>query len=212
MKRKLVAAMVGAAALAASCGDGAPTKGASAGASAPAAAPTTHAPSEAPITTQPEPPGADAAGGDGDVGADPTPTPLPATRSSPAPARAQAPARVATATPAADRVLASGEFRNRDYEGSGRATIIQKGDGSRILKLDPFSSQSGPSLRVWTSGRPWDAANGAFIADHVDIGPLKSLSGAQTYKLPPGVDPATVRSVVIWCERFQAPFIAAAMS
>lgn len=146
------------------------------------------------------------------AGAAPTETPsVAAPLSTPAPI-ARAPAPAATTRPAEDRVLASGKFHNRDYEGSGRATIVQAADGSRIMRLDPFSSQSGPSLRVWTSGSPWDAPKTAFIADHVDIGPLKALSGAQSYELPGGLDTSDARSVVIWCEQFQAPFIAAGLS
>ena len=36
----------------------------------------------------------------------------------------------------------------------------------------------------------------------VDLGPLKSFSGAQTYAVPAGVAVGDYGSVVVWCEQF----------
>ncbi len=36
----------------------------------------------------------------------------------------------------------------------------------------------------------------------VDLGRLKAFAGSQNYAIPPGIDLANFRSVVIWCEQF----------
>ncbi|MCB1403372.1 MAG: DM13 domain-containing protein, partial [Rhodobacteraceae bacterium] len=37
------------------------------------------------------------------------------------------------------------------------------------------------------------------------LGPLRSETGAQSYALPEGLDPAAYNEIWIWCERFDVP-------
>ena len=43
-----------------------------------------------------------------------------------------------------------------------------------------------------------DVAKSMFV----DLGRLKAFKGSQNYPIPPGVNPASFGSVVIWCEQF----------
>lgn len=45
----------------------------------------------------------------------------------------------------------------------------------------------------------------------IDLGRLKAFSGSQNYPIPPGVDLTDYRSVVIWCEQFNALISPAAL-
>ncbi len=108
-------------------------------------------------------------------------------------------------------LLAQGDFYNVVHEGKGKAEIFRLPTGKMILRLDDFQVLNGPELHVYlvptlkvepTIGT--DAPAGS-----ADLGKLKGNQGSQNYDIPSSVDLARIRSVVIWCQPFRVPFIAA---
>lgn len=91
-----------------------------------------------------------------------------------------------------------------EYRSAGRVELRTTG-GQAELHLIGANIQSGPALAVYVTTTP-----GALKVDGaVRLGPLTALTGDQTYRLPAGTDPATIRSVLIWCDRFAVAFGAA---
>ncbi|ALG14746.1 hypothetical protein AOZ06_12350 [Kibdelosporangium phytohabitans] len=113
----------------------------------------------------------------------------------------------APAAPAGPRQLASGSFVAQEHATSGQAAVLELRDGQRVLRLTGLSSSDGPDLHVWLT----DAAAGGdwFKYDdgrQVKLGSLKATHGNQNYVIPPGTSLDGLRSVVIWCDRFNVAF------
>lgn len=110
-------------------------------------------------------------------------------------------------------VLAQGSFYNIIHIGSGRAVIHQLADGSRILRLEDFEVDNGPDLHVYLVPiDPVPSSIGGEIPGSVDLGELKGNIGDQNYEIPADLDLGQFKSVVIWCQPFRVPFIAAPLS
>ena len=131
------------------------------------------------------------------------------------PAPTSSPAAVAaTPSPAAtgsavrkDVVLATGTFVDAEHDTSGTARILQLADGRRFLRLEQLASSDGPDLHVWLS----DAKSGGDWGSYDDgreirLGDLKATHGNQNYLIPADADLMGMRSVVIWCDRFNVAF------
>lgn len=118
-------------------------------------------------------------------------------------------------TPAAGQsstptLLQQASFYNVVHEGKGKAEIFRLSDGMTILRLEDFQVLNGPDLHVYLVPAATIAPNiGQDLPGYVDLGKLKGNQGAQNYTIPAGVQPANFRSVVIWCQPFKVPFIAA---
>jgi len=112
----------------------------------------------------------------------------------------------ATAGPPAPTVTAVGRFRGTyDFHfGSGTASIIEVEPGRYHLRLEDFSVRNGPDLYVYLSPK----ANG-YTRDALELGKLKATDGSFGYDLPPGTDPGTFRSAIIWCKQFSHLFATA---
>jgi hypothetical protein len=142
--------------------------------------------------------------------APPAPKPLPAPAAPPAaPPAVPAP----DAAPAAPAVLAEGQFVTQEHLTTGVARVIQLPDGSRIVRLEGFSTSDGPDLHVWVTDQPaggeWAKYDdGRYLA----LGELKATDGNQNYPVPPDADLAGLTSVVIWCDRFNVAFGSAPIS
>jgi hypothetical protein len=132
---------------------------------------------------------------------------VPAAAQPPRPAAKSRSAPVAPVAPAQNVQLASGAFRPAD-EGSaeGRAALVRKAAGGRVLTLTSFAVSNGPDLRVYLV--PGD---GKDTGDHVDLGALKGNKGNQQYGVPAGADTRRYRTVVIWCRAFSVAFARAAL-
>ncbi|MEV0680103.1 DM13 domain-containing protein [Actinosynnema sp. NPDC050436] len=107
---------------------------------------------------------------------------------------------------AAPAVLAMGEFVTQEHETRGSASVLSSGD-TRILRLEGFSTSDGPDLHIWlsdaTAGGEWGKYDdGRYLA----LGPMKATDGNQNYAIPADVDLAGLRSVVVWCDRFNVAF------
>jgi len=115
------------------------------------------------------------------------------------------------APPAASATLASGTFVSLDHGTRGRVRILERADGTRVLRLEDLETSNGPDLYVYLSPNPADGGEGAFDDDPLDLGRLEGNVGDQNHTLPAGVDLSRYRSVVIWCDRFDSAFGAAAI-
>jgi hypothetical protein len=141
-------------------------------------------------TTVDEPPPVTAAG----------PTPSPSSTAPGASSPSAAPSGMGTR---------SGSFTGADefHFGRGTAHLIQTAAGGYVLRLEDFEVRNGPDLFVYLSPSADGYADGS-----VELGQLKADKGNQNYDVPAGVDPATVRSVVIWCKQFAVLFATAPLS
>ena len=111
--------------------------------------------------------------------------------------------------PAADlSTVAAGSFRSLAHGTSGSAKIVTVPDGSAFLRIEDLDSLDGPDLRVYLSSAPGDAEDAAFGEANLvaDLGTLRANQGNLTYEIPAGVDLGSVRSVSIWCRRFEVGF------
>lgn len=114
--------------------------------------------------------------------------------------------------PASSEVLAEGEFVSQEHDTTGTARVLELPDGSRILRVEGFSTSDGPDVHVWLSDAPaggdWHAYDdGRYVA----LGEIKATDGNHSYAIPTGTDLTGLRSVVIWCDRFNVAFGSAAL-
>lgn len=111
------------------------------------------------------------------------------------------------------QLLASGKFVSQEHETSGKALVIERPDGSRVLRLTGLASSDGPDLHVWLTDAAagldeWGAYDdGRYVA----LGKLKATHGSHNYAIPTDADIDGLRSVVIWCDRFNVAFGSAAL-
>ena len=102
-----------------------------------------------------------------------------------------APAAAAKLTP-----LFTGQFTGAAHQTSGRATIYQQPDGSRILALTNFSTSNGPAVHVILSDKNSLGTDKAIIPGDstnrdpriTDLGELKGNQGDQNYPVPKDLD------------------------
>ncbi|MGQ4575150.1 DM13 domain-containing protein [Dermabacteraceae bacterium P7006] len=120
-------------------------------------------------------------------------------------APAQAQEQEKPAAPAGPVTLAQGEFTSLEHKTSGTAKIVELPDGSRVLRLENLASSDGPDLKVIVTGKS-GGYESLKKADYTSLGALKATHGNQNYALPAGFDIKNAASVLIWCERFSAPF------
>jgi len=125
--------------------------------------------------------------------------------------------RIDEAMPAAQggaspQPIVSGQFYSILHPTAGTATIYQMGDGTRVLRLAPFSTSNGPDVHVYMVAAD-DAKDVATVqrAGFVDLGVIKGNIGDQNYALGSDVDLAKYRAVSVWCKRFSVNFGAAAL-
>ncbi|GAB4114349.1 MAG: hypothetical protein Fur005_05090 [Roseiflexaceae bacterium] len=109
-------------------------------------------------------------------------------------------------TPSEPLLLHQGVFIAGSVPGDraeGRALIYQLTDGSRIVRLEDFSTTNGPDLFVTlhTGGNP-ERDTGEYLV----LERLKGNQGNQNYSIPVTVDLSQYRSVVIWCRAFDVTF------
>ncbi len=119
-----------------------------------------------------------------------------------------------TITPPApmERTILSGTFYNVVHDGSGSASIVEKPDGSRVLRFNNFSVTDGPVLEVWLSAAVMPTSNAAISgAAYISLGALKSTTGDQEYAIPASANLSTFKSVTVWCVQFNVNFASAAL-
>jgi electron transfer DM13 len=113
----------------------------------------------------------------------------------------------APAAAAAPMTLAMGSFHSNAHDTRGTATVIDLGNGRRVLRLTNFATSNGPDVRIYLVAAP-DVQDNATVktAGFVELGPMKGNIGDQNYDIPATVDLANYRTVTIWCRRFSVNF------
>jgi hypothetical protein len=140
-----------------------------------------------------------AGSGDRDTAATGTPDePSPATATNPLDVAGAEAARLGTPV-----AVTSGEFTSLDHPTSGTALLVVQPDGSRLVRFEGLRTDNGPDLRVVLSTAEVGAGDYGSL---IELGRLKGNIGDQNYDVPPDLDLSTVRSVVVWCERFTSAF------
>lgn len=116
--------------------------------------------------------------------------------------------------------LGSGEFVDAEHGTSGVATVYRRSDGSRFVLLDGLDTSNGPDLHVWITDQESGGGCGGCVGSwsnyddgaYVRLGELRGNQGSSRYEIPADADLAGMRSVVIWCDRFNVAFGTAAIA
>jgi Electron transfer DM13 len=101
------------------------------------------------------------------------------------------------------QVIRTGEFVELDaiHTAKGKVTLYRSANGNLLLRFDEFNVTNGPDLHVYLSGLPTpktkDELGGGGVLEF-DAGPLKGTRGNQQYPIPPDLQIAKYRSVVIY--------------
>ncbi|MFC7597363.1 DM13 domain-containing protein [Terrabacter sp. GCM10028922] len=106
------------------------------------------------------------------------------------------------------RVLGEGRFVDGEHATSGTARVLELADGTRLLRLEGFSTSDGPDVDVWLTDQPAGGDDWRRYDDgrYVALGDLKGTDGNQNYVIPADADLGGLTSVVIWCDRFDVAF------
>jgi hypothetical protein len=100
-----------------------------------------------------------------------------------------------------------GSFTGRDavHQGEGQAIIYALPDGTNVLRFEDFRVTNGPDLHVLVS------PDGS-VGSATDLGELKGNVGNQNYELPADLDPASLTTVIIYCDPFRVIFSTAQLA
>ena len=99
----------------------------------------------------------------------------------------------------------SASGRDPVHWANGSGSFV-KTDAGWVLRLHgDFKAGPGPNFWIYLNKRPV-AEESDFRADEgrLKLVQLRAFEGAQDYRLPPGVDPASFHTLTIWCETFGA--------
>jgi hypothetical protein len=108
-------------------------------------------------------------------------------------------------------LVARGSFVSHEHSTHGTASIVRQPDGHRVLALANLRTSEGPVVKVWLTDRKVTKKGWHSFDDgrYVDLGDLKGNLGNQLYRIPDDADLSGLRSVTIWCDRFDVSFGAA---
>ena len=136
---------------------------------------------------------------------------VPTSTSSRASTPTSSPATSETAAPVAEtpREVAQGEWRSLEHATTGKASLIKLPGGAHSVQFAALDTSDGPDLYVYLSPHPSSSSEKTFGQGFTSLGKLKGNRGDQVYEIPAGLDVSTIRSVVIWCQRFSAGFAVA---
>jgi hypothetical protein len=108
--------------------------------------------------------------------------------------------------------IQTGTFHGQVHSTSGRAAIYEEVGGKRLLRLTKFKTSNGPDVHVILIAAKDAKDDDNFLksnVERVELGSLKGNEGDQNYDIPKDTDLSKFRTVVIYCERFNATFGAA---
>ncbi|TWP46145.1 DM13 domain-containing protein [Lentzea tibetensis] len=131
---------------------------------------------------------------------------VPTSTSSPTSSASSPSASAMAMAPEGPVAVASGMFRSLEHATTGTASLVRLADGRHSVQFAGLDTSDGPDLHVYLSDKPSDSAEAAFGSGFTSLGKLKGNRGDQVYEIPASADLASVKSVVIWCQRFSAGF------
>lgn len=117
------------------------------------------------------------------------------------------PTTPSSSAPPQDMVLAMGDFEDAEHSTTGTAAVLVLADGRRYVRIENLATSDGPDLHVWLTDQPsggdWSSYDDSR---YVRLGELKANNGNQNYRIPDDTRLDGLRSVVIWCDRFNVAF------
>ena len=117
----------------------------------------------------------------------------------------EAPAQAASVEITAEAVT-SGTFTGAsDHVTTGQASIVGTPGNYTLVFAGDFSLDGAPDPIVGFGN------NGTFDPA-TKLGAFINKTGAQSYSLPAGFDPANAGEVYVWCEQFSVPLGVAALN
>ena len=109
--------------------------------------------------------------------------------------------------------LARGNFYRIDQNSNGQVTAYRLPDGSHALRLDEFYVTPNSDLEILLSPLAAPRTTDEIAKSrYARVARLDITTGSLNFTVPPGVDPAQYRSVVIWCERLYSAYAAASLT
>jgi hypothetical protein len=105
------------------------------------------------------------------------------------------------ATSSDPQPILTGRFKAKAQQTSGRATIYKKPGGEEYLRLNNFTTLSGPDVHIAlarSDDRSLAQGLGKRELDSIDLGPLKSNQGDQNYDLPAATDLNQYHAAVVY--------------
>jgi hypothetical protein len=108
-------------------------------------------------------------------------------------------------------LLARGSFISHEHSTHGTVSVVREPNGRRVLAIADLRTSEGPVVKVWLTDRTV-TKDGWHVFDdgrYVSLGSLKGNLGNQLYSIPDSADLSVLRSVTIWCDRFDVSFGAA---
>jgi hypothetical protein len=110
-------------------------------------------------------------------------------------------------------LLSRGTFISHEHRTSGTVSIVKQPNGERVLAIADLRTSDGPAVKVWLTDRLVTKKGWHVFDDgkYVSLGSLKGNLGNQLYAIPDTADLSVLRSVTIWCDRFDVSFGAAAL-
>lgn len=116
-----------------------------------------------------------------------------------------APLPLFSAVPLARAQSASGKFVGASgHATTGTGGIVTQNGAAYVSLAEDFRFDGAPDPKVALGRDGFDPAT--------LLGALKSDSGAQSYRIPDGIDPAAYNEIWIWCEQFNVPLGSAKLS
>ncbi|QYK50918.1 MAG: DM13 domain-containing protein [Anaerolineales bacterium] len=107
------------------------------------------------------------------------------------------------------QLLAVGDFVALNYVGSGSAEVYALESGEQVLSLEGIEVEYRTDLHVLlTNADPAEEFTAAHVEESLDLGLLDGVSDQQ-FELPEGVMLSHYRTIVIWCDPEQVPYMAA---
>lgn len=110
------------------------------------------------------------------------------------------------------KLLFTGSLYRIDQVGTGTLNIYQTADGRHLLRLDSFFVTANVDLELRFS--PLDAPHSTeqfASTPSVYAAPLDVTTGSLNFTLPPDVNPARYKSLVVWCPIVDSAYAAATL-
>jgi len=102
------------------------------------------------------------------------------------------------AAPIQPASAASGKFKGASNHKTTGSVSVEKKSGGWVLVLGADFTFDGAPDPKWAFG------NSGVDKDTI-FTPLKKNSGAQSYKIPAGIDPTKYKQVILYCEKYSVP-------
>ncbi|HEX2028980.1 MAG TPA: DM13 domain-containing protein [Nitriliruptorales bacterium] len=107
----------------------------------------------------------------------------------------------------------TGTFYDVDQTGRGQVTIYRLADGSSALRLEEFFVTPNVDLEIRLSPLAAPKTTQDYLAaDAALVAVLDATAGSMNFPVPPEIDPAAYRSVVIWCPPITSAYAAASLA